>query len=87
MNCPEPNCNAQLQPDGGCWVCPVCGWSACEVNLDRSPCRGCSCQVTGMRCQNSCKWVNEFKVAAQCRVSTRSGIDTSDDGYSFGRIE
>ena len=29
MICPE--CGVALRPDGGCWVCLGCGWSACEV--------------------------------------------------------
>ena len=27
--CPE--CGNLLRPDGGCSVCPVCGYSACEL--------------------------------------------------------
>jgi len=25
--CPE--CGSYMQPDGGCWICPNCGYSEC----------------------------------------------------------
>jgi len=32
MICPE--CHTQLQPGGGCWTCPNCGWGLCGKNKD-----------------------------------------------------
>ena len=27
-----PNCGAELVPEGGCYHCVECGWSACGIN-------------------------------------------------------
>jgi len=26
-----PDCGAPLVPQGGCWICPACGFEACGV--------------------------------------------------------
>lgn len=29
MEC--PNCKSHMIPQGGCWICYECGWSACNL--------------------------------------------------------
>lgn len=31
MNCPE--CGTLMRSEGGCWFCPICGYSLCGVIL------------------------------------------------------
>jgi len=39
MFCPE--CGCALQPDGGCWICPSCGYSPCEAWLRAAKLKSC----------------------------------------------
>lgn len=32
MEC--PNCKSKMIPQGGCWQCYTCGWSACNLRVD-----------------------------------------------------